>query len=379
MYFQLNDSFFVKHFKYLETTIANVDGFPIYRRRKTPPTIIYRRSKTAPYTMLEFQIDNRNVVPYNKFLTLKYNAHINIEICTSVKCVKYIYKYIYKGYDCASLEIKNNSLIHDECKSFADFRYISYIEAMWRLLEFKMHDRSHGVIRLAVHLPWQQQVLFMPKKEREAFEKASARHTTLTAWFELNRTNQHARQYLYHEIPYHFVFNDGQWQPRQKECKIVSRMYTVNATDIQRFALRLLLLHVPGATCFEDLLSYNGVTYDSFKNDAIARHLLLSDVEFGNCILEAAGYQMPAQLRQTFAFICAYCKPINVKDIWHRFANDMSADYQRSMCFERALNRTLFDIQQILHVHDLSCSFFGLPEPTAVLGKIKLPLICQVN
>ena len=42
-------------------------------------------------------VDNRNVVPYNAGLLLKYDCHINVEICTSVSSVKYIYKYIYKG------------------------------------------------------------------------------------------------------------------------------------------------------------------------------------------------------------------------------------------------------------------------------------------
>ncbi len=32
-------------------------------------------------------------------LSSKYNAHINVEICTTVKACKYLYKYVYKGND----------------------------------------------------------------------------------------------------------------------------------------------------------------------------------------------------------------------------------------------------------------------------------------
>ena len=50
-------------------------------------------------------MDNSWVVPYNPYLLLKYNAHINVELCSTVKSVKYLYKYIYKGYDCANVQI----------------------------------------------------------------------------------------------------------------------------------------------------------------------------------------------------------------------------------------------------------------------------------
>ena len=56
-------------------------------------------------------MDNSWVVPYNPFLLLKYNAHINVELCSTVKSVKYLYKYICKGYDCANIQINVNNQI----------------------------------------------------------------------------------------------------------------------------------------------------------------------------------------------------------------------------------------------------------------------------
>ena len=58
-------------------------------------------------------MDNRWVVPYNKYLALKYQCHINVELCLTVK---YLYKYVYKGYDCANVEvdINNGSVSVDE-------------------------------------------------------------------------------------------------------------------------------------------------------------------------------------------------------------------------------------------------------------------------
>ena len=51
------------------------------------------------------EIDNRYIVPYNPFLLLYFQAHINAEICTSVKSIKYIHKYVYKGHDCANVQV----------------------------------------------------------------------------------------------------------------------------------------------------------------------------------------------------------------------------------------------------------------------------------
>ena len=50
---------------------------------------------------------NRWVVPHNPKLLNKFKCHLNVEICTSIKAVKYLYKYTYKGPDRAMMEIVN--------------------------------------------------------------------------------------------------------------------------------------------------------------------------------------------------------------------------------------------------------------------------------
>ena len=70
-------------------TSFNNKGYPLYRRRENGKKILTKNG---------VELDNGWVVPYNPYLAVKYNAHINVEICTTVMAVKYLYKYVYKGH-----------------------------------------------------------------------------------------------------------------------------------------------------------------------------------------------------------------------------------------------------------------------------------------
>lgn len=78
-------------------------------------------------------IDNRYVVLYNPFLLKYFEAHINVEICESVHSVKYLHKYIYKGHDCANLQVTVNqtSVNHDEVTTYLNTRYVGSCEAAY--------------------------------------------------------------------------------------------------------------------------------------------------------------------------------------------------------------------------------------------------------
>jgi hypothetical protein len=34
------------------------------------------------------------VVPYNPYLKRRYKAHINVEVCSSIKVIKHLYGYV---------------------------------------------------------------------------------------------------------------------------------------------------------------------------------------------------------------------------------------------------------------------------------------------
>src|SRR6201999_1334382 len=65
-----------------ESTSIVENGYPQLRRPKN-----YRTHEKNSHVY-----DNSAVVPYCPYFSLKYNAHINCEVCFSIKAVKYIHK-----------------------------------------------------------------------------------------------------------------------------------------------------------------------------------------------------------------------------------------------------------------------------------------------
>lgn len=256
-------------------------------------------------------------------------------------------------------------MVWDEVTSFMDARYISPPEAMWRLLSNEMFFRSHSVVRLSVHLPNEQAVYFESGNEESAFIAASERDTTLTAWFKLIQGNHPARQYLYREIPEHFVFNEKsrKWTPRQRFHKVISRVYSVSPRDAERFHLRLILCHVKG-TSFEVLRTVNGVLCDTFKSAAIALGLLSDDSTWDRTLFEATAYNMPVELRRLFTTICIFCQPTSPLELYEKYKIHMKEDFtRRGHPVDVAETLLLSALRELLKEHGKLLSDFNLPAP----------------
>ncbi|XP_076932235.1 uncharacterized protein LOC143597695 [Bidens hawaiensis] len=98
-----------------ETSIDS-EGFPVYKRRDNGEYVVKS----------DINLDNRSVVPYNKTLLKKFQAHINVEWCNQDGSIK----------------------------------YVSACEATWRIFAFDVHCRLPSVMRLAFHLPGEHQVIY---------------------------------------------------------------------------------------------------------------------------------------------------------------------------------------------------------------------------
>uniref|UniRef100_A0A8C5M2A9 ATP-dependent DNA helicase n=1 Tax=Leptobrachium leishanense TaxID=445787 RepID=A0A8C5M2A9_9ANUR len=254
-----------------------------------------------------------------------------------------------------------------------DSRYVTAPEAAWRLLGFKMHHQTHTIVRLQIHLPDEQSVYFTEDNIRNAIERTESRDTTLTAWFTLNRVDVAAREFLYTDIPQHYVFHQKKttWERRlrHRENNTIGRMYSVNInSDVERFCLRLLLLHIKGATSFEHIRTVGGVHFPTFKEAAQRLGLFQDDELWDLTLQEASNEMMPQLLRELFANICALASPPNAKELFEKYKHQLIEDFSRhpghTPDCHICLNSALLDIQEILIVNGKKCQDFGIPTPT---------------
>ena len=159
----------------------------------------------------ERKVDNRWVVPYCAWLLWKYKYHINVKSITSIKAIKYIYKYVYKGHDCTTMQF---GTCQNEVQLYLDARYISSYESGWRIYKFHMHKESPNVRHLQVHVEKENLISWDEEQTPDTqtmMEQAAFWNTTLSAYFKANeKYPNETKDLLYQDFPSKFV-----WQTKQ--------------------------------------------------------------------------------------------------------------------------------------------------------------------
>ena len=335
-------------------TEMTAGAYPDYRRRSTTDGgFSFQHKLRTTKKKEEFMtVDNKWVVPYNRTLLLKYGAHMNVEVCSTVKAVKYIHKYIYKGHDSAQIVIKgknNENEKVDEIKQFMDCRYIGPSEACHRIFGFSLHDCEPPVTRLQIHLENEQPVLYEQGNEMAITESEEEPGSQLLAYFECvkqsrlleedqNKPNvlgfKSAKDLTYDQMPSHYTYNKNQWTMRKQSMgayPVLGRIYYIspNEKTFEEFYLRYLLTHRPGMASFEEIRTHKGILHDSYIETAAAMGLLQSEKEWIHCMEDFASVITNTQkLRELFVTILCHNNPHNVKTLWDRFKEELSDDFK---------------------------------------------------
>ncbi|KAJ1256533.1 hypothetical protein BS78_K010100 [Paspalum vaginatum] len=289
-----------------EVTTLNEDGFALYMRPDNGRFI----EKGG------VRLDNRWVVPYNMYLLKKFQAHINVEWCNKGIFIKYLFKYVTKGSDCAKVYIQRIRGVQDaphdpdtdtinEVKEYLDCRYICEHDACWRVFGYYIHRHYPTMERMPVHLPRENFVTYDAKQNMaEVLSKEFLRRTMLTEWFVANQRYGFGKDLTYCDFPSMWSWDaiSRSWHPRQHGSGKIGRLYYVHPSVGERYYLRMLLLVVPGASC-------------------ATRGLLGDDQEWYHAFDEATAWATSGQLRRLFVTMLLFCERCLADDIQYRFQN----------------------------------------------------------
>ena len=306
----------------LNETQTGIDGYPLYRRRAETDGGF--TTKVKLHGGVEMVVDNRWVVPYSPALSKMFNAHINVEYCSSVKSIKYICKYVNKGSDMAAFSVVDPRE-NDEVHNFEYGRYLSSNESFWRIFSYAIHYRSVPVTHLQVHLENGQRVYFTEQNAAEA--AANPRDSTLTAFFKLCAVDELARTLLYVDVPKHFTWNKSKkcWS-RRKIGTALGRVYVVSPKNKECYFLRLLLHKVRGPRSYVELKTVENHVCETFREACQMLGLLEGDHHWDECLAEAKEISVPSQIRDLFAIIISTCHPSNPAELWMKYRETLSED-----------------------------------------------------
>ncbi|GAU38772.1 hypothetical protein TSUD_279250 [Trifolium subterraneum] len=355
--------------KFVDTTVIDADGYPVYRRRDNG--VFFKKDKSF--------VDNRYVVPYNKHLLLKYNAHINVEWCNQSRSIKYLFKYVNKGHDRVTIGFYTgaNHDRFDEIKMYYDCRYLSACETAWRIFAFDINYRVPSVDRLTFHLENEQCVIYPDDASiEEVVNKPYIKCTKFTAWMEANKIYPEARSLTYSEFPTKFTWKDKEhrWAPRQKGYSI-GRLHFVAPGFGEMFYLRTLLNYVKGPTSFADIKIVNNVKLNTFKDACFALRLLGDDKEFVSAIIEASQWGTGSYLRRLFVTLLVakqICQPDFVwNKTWQHLSDDIQHRQRRLLNFpdlvltdDQLKSYTLAEIEILLNCNNKKLENFPeMPKP----------------
>ena len=360
---------------FVKETIVDQESYYATYQRRSPDD--GGRSTKLPKG--DRSVDNSWVIPYNAYLTLRYNCHINVECCASPKATKYLFKYVTKGNDRAMVTAEVEGQPRNEIVEYQDLRAVGSSEASWHLLNFPITDRHPPVMALRVHLKDEQQVVFDINSEVEALEKQ--RSTELTAFFKFNEIAMKEGRGAddlpkYVDMPKRHVYDKSkkQWRLRKRGDPVIGRVHSVNPVAGETFYLRILLHddHCKGKTSFQDMLTLaDGRQCETFQKVCFELGLLNDDREWYRILEDAAATHLCPQIREMFVIILIFCRPSDPLALFNEFWDTWIDDFRqkgvrRNMSLSDNQLRTmvLLDIDMRLQSFEEDLAKKGLPTPT---------------
>ena len=96
----------------------------------------------------------------------------------------------------------------------------------------------------------------------------------------------------------------------------IGRLVYANPAEGERYYLRIMLNHVRGATSYENMRTWRGVTYATFRQACEAMGLVESDKKLDDCLRESAEFRLPCSLRRLFATIMVFFVSVLISGVF---------------------------------------------------------------
>lgn len=378
-----------------ESTTIDREGRVSYRRRKP---------------------EDSNVVPHCLPLLRKFRCHINVEAASSSHLFQYLFKYIHKGIYRMFLYSLHHLINHllgpdrtrfriattsgsagervDEIEEYYSARYLSAMEATWRILGFHITLKDPGVSSLPIHLP--------SSTSHHQYARNSGTHNQSLSLLERYflrppgvftgpdgiLRNFESMSYT----DYFTIFRLAKFDPDKVNANgyfrelqdargadprhvilrtardHISRLQQARPSEGERFYLRTLLQHKT-ARSFNELLTVDGIQHSSFQEAARALGLFTDDNEASLALDEAVhSLKTPRQIRILFVHLLVNDCIVSLIEAWERFNNCLSYDFslRPGATIDVAYDLALDEIGHYLEEYGKSLSHFGLPEPVSV-------------
>ena len=106
-------------------------------------------------------------------------------------------------------------------------------------------------------------------------------------------------------------------------------------------------------------MTVDGIQHATFKEACRILGLIKDDYDLISCLNEDKEYKMPNQFRSLFAKILAHCEPVQPKNLWEMFKDELSEDFLRKYNPNIAYNKAYTDIAKKLENEGKSLDKFS--------------------
>ncbi|XP_076031073.1 uncharacterized protein LOC143019319 [Oratosquilla oratoria] len=278
-------------------------------------------------------------------------------------------QYVNKGCDRILFSKTKEGENVNEVRKFQEARFVNANEASWKIFKFAIHRSHPPVATLDLHLEGENAVFFKENASKEEIDRKTSKDTHLTAFFKLCARNEFAAGLYCNQLPNHFVFNNTSsvWEERKTAASSLGRIRAVTNKTVELFYLRLLLTHVKGPTSYEDLRTFEGVIYPTYREAVKAMGLLNDKETWKKTILEIINHTNDRnQLRATYASMLVFSELEDQSGIWEETKDLFASDFLQRQKATEYNDEIYLDALDDIREHVWNCgggsiTQYGLP------------------